>query len=74
MDLTLPYTLYPSVLPHWIAWGFFLIGIIGAIGVSVMIARVRKPWVGLVAFLPVLIGLLILTVVCSMVVAFFVHQ
>jgi hypothetical protein len=50
MDLTLPYTLYPSFLPRWIAWGFFLIAIIGAIDVSAVIAKIKKPWVGLVVF------------------------
>ena len=74
MDLTLPYTLYPTVLPHWLAWGFFLFAIMTAIGVSAMIARVRKPWVGLVVFPPDLVGLLIFTMACSMVVAFILHH
>ena len=73
MDLTLPYTLYPTVLPHWAAWVFFLFAIMTAIGLSAMIARARKPWVGLAVFAPVLVGLLIFTMVCSGVVAFIIH-
>ena len=28
MDLTVPYTFYPTALPHWIAWMLFLLAML----------------------------------------------
>jgi hypothetical protein len=74
MDLTIPYTFYPSALPHGLAWGLFGLAVLGALVTSFGVARVKKPWVGLLLFVPILLGLLIATVPCSIVIMFFLHD
>ena len=74
MDLTIPYTFYPTALPHVLAWGLFGLAVLGALVTSFGVARVKRPWVGLLLFVPVLLGLLIATVVCSIVIMFFQHD
>ena len=45
MDLTVPYTFYPIVLPHWIAWMLFLWAML--CGAAVGVARgLRRGWFG----------------------------
>jgi hypothetical protein len=34
MDLTIPYTLYPLALPHWIAWTLLLFAMLGGAAVA----------------------------------------
>jgi hypothetical protein len=74
MDFTIPYTFYPSVLPHGLEWGLFALAVLGALVTSFGVARVKRPWVGLLLFVPILLGLLIATVVCSIVITFFLHD
>jgi hypothetical protein len=74
MDLTIPYTLYPSALSHGLSWALFIVAVLASLVISVAVARAKKPWLGLFLFVPVLIGLLIVTIVCSMVVTFFTHD
>jgi len=74
MDLTIPYTFYPTALPHGLAWGLFGVAILGALAASVEIGRVKRPWVGLLVFVPVLLGLLVVTIVGGMVITFFIHD
>jgi hypothetical protein len=74
MDLTIPYTFYPSALPHGLAWGLYGLAVVGALAISFTIARDKKLWIGLLLFVPLLLGLLIVTIVCSMVITFFIHD
>ncbi len=71
MDLRIPYTFYPLVLPHWVAWALFRAA---AGGLAVGHARARGWTVGLVAALASGAGFLVVTMVVSMVIAFFVHD
>jgi hypothetical protein len=36
MDLTVPYTFYPLVLPHWIVWTLFLFAMLGGATVGMV--------------------------------------
>lgn len=74
MDLTIPYTFYPVALPHWMAWTLFLMAIVGGIAVSAARGRARGWISGLGAGLIGGLGFLIVTVVASMVITFFVHN
>ena len=74
MDLTIPYTFYPSALPHWLAWNLFGGALLGALAASAMVARVKRLWAGVLAFFPILLGLLVITIVASMVLTFFIHD
>ena len=74
MDLTVPYTFYPSALPHWLAWSLFGVALLGALAGSVVAARVRRRWVGVLVFFPILLGLLVLTIIASIAVTFFLHD
>ena len=74
MDLTIPYTFYPSALPHRLAWVLFGVALLGALAASVVVARVKRPWVGVLVFFPILLGLLVVTVIASMVLTFFIHD
>jgi 4-hydroxybenzoate polyprenyltransferase len=74
MDLTVPYTFYPIVLPHWIAWMLFL----GAMlcGAAVGVARgLRRGWLrGTWAAILGTVGFLAATMIASMVITFLVHD
>jgi hypothetical protein len=74
LDLTLPYTFYPIALPHWIAWGLFLLAMLG--GAAVGVARgVGRGWlIGIRAGLLGGVALLVATMVASVVITFFVHD
>lgn len=74
MDLTVPYTFYPTALPHWIAWTLFVLAIAG--GVTAAVVRTRQHgWVnGLLVGIVSLMGFVIATMVLSMVITFFVHD
>ena len=74
MDLTIPYTFYPTALPHWIAWLLFMLAILGAVAAGFVRARTRG-WVGGIgAGLLYGVGFLLLTMLASMVITFFVHD
>ena len=74
MDLTIPYTFYPAALPHWIAWTLFTLAILGggAMGLS---QRSRYGWLRVAGAATVgTLGCLVVTVIASMVITFFVHD
>ena len=74
MDLPIPYNIYPVALPHWIAWTLFLTVIAGTVIATVIRGRtwgwVRGVGAGVIWGL----GLLVLSMVASMVIMFFVHD
>ena len=74
MDLTIPYTFYPTALPHWLAWNLFGVALLGALAAAVVVARVKRLWVGVLVFFPMLFGLLVVTIIASMVLTFFIHD
>ncbi len=74
MDLTIPYTFYPSALPNEIAWILFVSALLGALVISFLIGKAKRPRFGFLAFVPALIAFLIATMLLSMVIAFFVHD
>jgi hypothetical protein len=74
MDLTVPYTFYPTALPHWIAWALFLVAIVGGAFVGVQRARLASVASGLLVGLVAGAGLLVATIVASMIITFFVHD
>ena len=74
MDLTIPYTFYPTALPHWLAWNLFGVALLGALTAAVVVARVKRLWVGVLVFFPILFGLLVVTIIASMVLTFFIHD
>lgn len=74
MDLRIPYTFYPLVLPPWVAWALFLAAIVGGLAVGVRRGRARGWTVDLVAALVSGAGFLLVTMLVSMVIAFFVHD
>ena len=73
MDLTIPYTFYPLVLPGWISWTLFLIATAG--GITIGVARgSRRGWKrGLYAGVVGVVGLLFATMVASMIITFFLR-
>jgi hypothetical protein len=74
VDLTIPYTFYPVALPHWIAWLLFALAVGGGIFAGVVRGR-RRGWMsGLGAGLIGGAGLLLGTMIVSMVITFFVHD
>jgi hypothetical protein len=74
MDLTVPYTFYPFVLPHWIAWTLFLIAVSGGAAIGVAVGRGKGWRVGLGAGAIGGLGCLSATMVASMVITFFLHD
>ena len=72
MDLTIPYTFYPSALPGWIAWTLFLSAT--ALGTGVGIARGRGWLSGLYAGVLGVAAFLVVSMVVSMIITFFVHD
>jgi hypothetical protein len=74
MDLTIPYTFYPIALPHWIAWVLFGVAVTGGIVAGARRGRTRGWLSGLVAGVVSTAGFLIVTMLASMVITFFVHD
>lgn len=74
MDLTIPYTFYPLALPHWVAWALFLTAVVGGVTAGALRWRDRGWLPGLSAGVASLVGLLALSMVASMLIAFFVHD
>ncbi|HKA42523.1 MAG TPA: hypothetical protein VKF40_11085 [Burkholderiales bacterium] len=74
IDLTIPYTFYPLALPHWIAWTLFLAATVGGAAIGVARGRARGWMSGLGAGLIGGVGFLVVTMVASMVITFFVHD
>ena len=74
MDLTIPYTFYPVALPHWIAWTLFTLAILGGVAMGLS-QRSRHGWLRVAGVATVsTIGCLVVTVIASMVITFFVHD
>ena len=74
MDLTIPYTFYPIALPHWIAWALFLTAVAGGIAVGIVRGTARGAMSGFWAGVVGGAGLLVMTMLASMVITFFVHD
>lgn len=74
MDLTIPYTFYPTALPHWIASTLFLVAMLGASAVAIVRGRTRGWLAGVASGLLSGVGLLLVTMLASMVITFFVHD
>jgi hypothetical protein len=74
LDLTLPYTFYPLALPHWMAWGLFLLAVLGGGAVGVARGLGRGWLIGMRTGLLGAVTLLVATMVASMVITFFVHD
>jgi hypothetical protein len=74
LDLTLPYTFYPLALPHWMAWGLFLLATLGGAAVGVARGLGRGWLIGMRTGLLGAAALLVATMVASMVITFFVHD
>ena len=74
MDLTIPYTFYPLALPGWIAWLLFLAATVGGVTVGIVRGRGRGWRAGLRAGVVGVLGLLVATMLASMVITFFVHD
>jgi len=74
VDLLIPYTFYPQALPHEIAWALFLVAMCGGVVVG-LIAGGRRGWVGGIHVgLVGAVAFLILSMIASMVITFFVHD
>ena len=74
MDLTIPYTFYPSSLPNEIAWVLFLFAGIASLISAILTAWIKGPKWGLLLVFPVFVGFLILTMIAGMVITFFYHD
>ena len=74
MDLTILYTFYPVALPHWIAWLLFTLATLGGIAAGVARGRMRGWIAGVAAGLLYGGAFLIVTILASMVITFFVHD
>src|SRR6266545_1020404 len=74
MDLSIPYTFYPSALPHWIAWTLFFLAMLGGAAAGLARARARGLWRGLLHGLIAAVGLLAATMVASMIITFLLHD
>ena len=74
MHLTVPYTFYPSALPHWIAWTLFLFAILGGTAVGMARGPERGWLTAILSGVVVAVGLLAATMIASMLITFFVHQ
>ena len=74
MDLTIPYTFYPVALPHWIAWTLFTLAILGGVAIGLSL-RSRHGWLKVTGAATVgTLGCLVVTVIASMVITFFLHD
>ncbi|MGB6045294.1 MAG: hypothetical protein WBF93_19210 [Pirellulales bacterium] len=74
MDLSIPYTFYPSALPASLAWVLFLTALFGAGGIGLLLGRKRNTAVGFLAAIPAFALLLFISMVFSMVLMFFIHD
>ena len=74
MDLTIPYTFYPTALPHRLAWVLFSLAVGGSLLVCVALAANKKTRLSLLLFFPLLIVLLFVSMVCSGAIVFFMHD
>ena len=74
MDLTVPYTFYPTALPHWIAWTLFIV--VAAGGVTAGVIRIRsRGWLsGVLVGVVTGAGLLATTMIAAMVITFLVDD
>jgi len=74
VDLTIPYTFYPTALPGWISWALFLTVLAGGGGAGLAVGWRRGLGAGLrvsagsVALLP------LATMILGMIITFFLHD
>lgn len=73
MDLSIPYTFYPTALPEWISWMLFGSVIAGSIFGTLIISKFRSPIYGALAMFPLTLVLLILSSILSAVIMFFIR-
>ncbi len=73
MNFAIPYTFYPSALPDWISWMLFGSVIAGSVFGSWILSRFRSPTYGILALLPLILVLLLLSTLLSAVIMFFIH-
>ena len=70
MDLTIPYTFYPRVLPHWMSWLFFSVALAAGVVMGVRFGR-KHGWLrGASVGLAAATFMLFVTVFASMIVTF----
>lgn len=74
MDLTIPYTFYPTALPHRLAWVLFSLAVGGSLVVCGALAANKKTRLALLLFFPLLTVLLLVSMVCSGAIMFFLHN
>jgi len=74
MDLTIPYTFYPSAMPHRLAWLLFLLAIGTPLIVCATIAASKRTRLSLILFFPLLVAFVIISMVCGMIITFFTHN
>lgn len=74
MDLRIPVTFYPIVLPAPIAWLLFLTAVGGGVGFGLVRGLKRGVGAGLGAWVLGTVGLLLTTMIRSMVITFFVPE
>jgi hypothetical protein len=74
MDFTVPYTFYPVALPHWLAWLLFLLAILAGTTVGMTRGLKRGMLQGVLAGGFGVAAFLLVTMVASMVIVFFMHD
>ena len=74
MDLSIPYTFYPSALPASLVWVLFLAALLCAFNIGLLLGRMRNTVVGFLAAIAAFPLFLIISVVISMVIMFFIHD
>lgn len=67
MDLRIPYTLYPTALPHTLAWGLFIAAFLASGLVSYVIGKRRSLKSAVLLFLPVLFAFLVLSILLAVI-------
>ena len=74
MDLTIPYTLYPTALPHTLAWGLFTAAFVSTGFVSYVIGKRRSLKSAILLFLPVFFAFLVLSILLAVIYMLFGHN
>ncbi len=74
MDLTIPYTFYPSALPHWLAWVLFSAAILGGGVAGTVRARDGRWASGLAIGMASACLILVATAIASMAFTFFLYD
>jgi len=67
VDLTIPYTLYPTALPHPLTWGLFIASFVATGFVSYVINKRRSLKSAVLLFLPILSAFLVLSILLAVI-------